>query len=133
MYFNFRYKYIIQNRILSIFVVLIISTLATYSQISLKYLNEKRTEYKAGDKIELLISLKTLPVTCKDGLDKVKIYVSGLSISEQGEWKKISTSLWQKNIKLEVLKTSKNQAKLTILRKVDKEDLYYQELFKIAL
>lgn len=133
MYFNISNKHIIRKIILSLFFLISVAVFASYGQISLKYLNEKRTEYKAGDKIELLISLKTLLVTCKDGLDKVKIYVSGLSISEQSEWKKISTSLWQKNIKLEVLKISKNQAKLTILRKVDKEDLYYQELFKIAL
>lgn len=107
-------------------------TAACYSQVQLKYSEQKKDMYRVGDRIELLVNLKTLPETCKDGLDRAKIYVSGLRIESQSDWKKISPTIWQKKIQLEVLNTSKKEAKLTILRKVDKENIFFQELFKIS-
>lgn len=119
----------IMRNIATIVLACFISTLS--AQINLKYISNKKANYQIGDRIELYISLKTNPKTCQDGMDKVKIYVSGLSIMEQSEWKKSTPLIWQKTIQLEVIEHAKDRAKLTILRKVDKEDLFYQELFTV--
>lgn len=103
-----------------------------FAQIQLKYLSAKKETYQPNDKIELLVNLKTLPETCRDGLDRAKIYVSGLTIDNQSDWKKITTTIWQKQLQLTIQNTSKKEAKLTILRKVDKENLFCQEFFKIS-
>ena len=117
-----------------LFVLLFLLGLITVaqSQIQLKYITTPKDYYLKGDHISVLINLKTLPETCKDGLDRVKIYVSGLSIVKQSEWKKTSATVWQKQIQLEVLGDTKKDAKITILRKVDKENLFFQEHFKIS-
>ena len=117
-----------------LFVLLFLLGLITVaqSQIQMKYITTPKDYYLKGDNISVLINLKTLPETCKDGLDRVKIYVSGLSILQQSDWKRISAATWQKQIRLEVVGGNRKDAKITILRKVDKENLFFQEHFKIS-
>lgn len=85
-----------------LFVLLFLLGLITVaqSQIQMKYITTPKDYYLKGDNISVLINLKTLPETCKDGLDRVKIYVSGLSILQQSDWKRISPATWQKQIRL---------------------------------
>jgi len=101
------------------------------AQIQVKYLKEKQEQYKIGDRIELSIRMKTLPETCKSGMRQAKVFASGLDIGNQTDWIEISKGLWEKKLSLLIIQNNKNCAKITIMRKVDKESLFHQELFNI--
>ncbi len=109
----------------------ICSSLIAFSQIRFNYRNEKKDAYQIGDEIDLVIQLQSQPQTCKDGMRQAKVFVSGLSIETQGDWVSPSKGLWLKQITLRVTGNDKGKAKLTVMRKVDKESLFHQETFAI--
>lgn len=84
-----------------------------------------------GDKISLNIKLKTLPETCADGLKRAKVYVAGLNIDTQTEWRRIGIGLWSKQIEATFVDNKKKAAKITITRVVDKESLFKQAEFQV--
>jgi len=101
------------------------------AQISVVNLDGKKQAYTLGETIHLRILLKSLPETCLDGMKQSKIFASCLKIKEQTPWKQVAKAQFQKEVTLEVVSNKKNVAKLTILRKVDKENLFHQETFTI--
>lgn len=101
------------------------------SQITLNYVEAKKAVYTLGDVIHLQVTMKCTPETCLSGMKQSKIFVSGLKIEKQSAWKEISKATFQKQLQLKVVKGKKDKSKLTILRKVDKESLFFQEFFPI--
>ncbi len=101
------------------------------AQIQVNYLKGKQESYRAGDKIEVLVKLKTLPETCQSGMKQAKVFVSGLEIEKQTDWTELAKGLWQKQLSLTIISNDKKSAKLTIMRKVDKESLFHQEIFPV--
>lgn len=101
------------------------------AQIQVKYIKEKKDQYNVGDEIELLVRLRSLPETCKSGMKQARLFVSGLKIESQTDWIELTKGLWQKQLSLRIISNNKKSAKLTIMRKVDKESLFYQELFPV--
>jgi hypothetical protein len=101
------------------------------AQISVVFPDSKKTAYQLGETIHVHILLKSLPETCLDGMKQSKVFVQGLKIKEQTAWKQIAKAQFLKEVTLEVLSGTKKTAKLTILRKVDKENLFHQESFPI--
>ncbi len=116
-----------------IFFLLLISFFGIYlnAQISFAYVTPKKAAYNKGDKIELNIRIKTRPETCLKGMNRVKTYVSGLKIEELTYWKELAKGIWQAKITLSVTDNKKKSAKLTVMRRVDKEDLFKQEIFSL--
>ena len=102
-----------------------------FAQIQFDYLTPKKNSYKTGDVITMNIRIKTLPETCLKGMNRVKTYVSGLKIDEISDWKELTKGLWQAKITLTVIDNKKKSAKLTVMRRVDKEDLFRQEIFSL--
>ena len=80
---------------------------------------------------ELNIIIKTRPETCTKGMKQVKIYLSGLKREKLSDWKELSKGLWTARITLSVTDKARKAGKLTIMRRVDKEDLFKQELFPL--
>lgn len=119
----------VRTKLLCLFFCFI--SLTAFSQISLNYLDAKKNSYTPGDLINLEIILKCRPETCLDGMKQTKIFVSGLEIEKQTAWKERSKGTYQKEIQLKVVKGKKKQSKLTILRKVDKESLFKQEILPV--
>lgn len=105
--------------------------LALQAQISVVYPDGKKTAYQAGESVHVHILLKSLPETCLDGMKQSKVFAQGLKIKEQTAWKQTAKAQFLKEMTLEVLSTKKKTAKLTILRKVDKENLFHQETFPL--
>lgn len=103
-----------------------------FAQIHLNYITPKKSAYRVGELIEINIQIKTNPETCLKGMNRVKTYVSGLKIEDLSPWKELSKGYWQAMIKLYVIDNKKKQAKLTVMRRVDKEDLFKQEFFKVS-
>lgn len=113
-------------------VAAILCTILTLqAQISVVFPDGKKALYTLGETIRVRILLKSLPETCLDGMKQSKIFASGLKIKEQTDWKQLAKAQFQKDLTLEVLSTKKKTARLTILRKVDKENLFHQESFPI--
>ena len=101
------------------------------AQISVVYPDGKKANYQPGETVHLHILLKSLPETCLDGMKQSKVFAQGLKIKEQTAWKQTAKAQFLKEMTLEVLSSKRKTAKLTILRKVDKENLFHQEAFPI--
>jgi hypothetical protein len=101
------------------------------AQISVVYPEGKKPAYQLGETIHLHILLKSLPETCLDGMKQSKVFPSGLKIKEQTPWKQTAKGQFIKELTLEIIPNKKKTALLTILRKVDKENLFHQETFPI--
>ncbi|MCX6309451.1 MAG: hypothetical protein NTY32_11680 [Bacteroidia bacterium] len=101
------------------------------AQISVIFPEGKKSTYTIGETIRIRLNLKSLPETCLDGMKQSKIFVSGLKIKDQTAWKQLAKAQFQKDLTLEILSAKKKTARLTILRKVDKENLFHQETFAI--
>lgn len=107
-------------------------SLSLFSQIQITYPKGKKELYNAGEKIEIIVRLKSLPETCQAGMKQAKVFVSGLAIETQSDWKELSKGFWQKQMTLSVIDNNKKSAKLTVMRKVDKESLFHQETLNVA-
>lgn len=103
------------------------------AQINVVVPEGKKPVYKLGEIIHVHIVLKSLPETCLDGMKQSKVFASGLKIKEQTAWKQGTKAQFLKELDLEVVSNKKKQAKLTILRKVDKENLFHQEVFNVLI
>jgi len=112
-------------------VMLTCYTLTATSQITVRYTDLKKDYYSVGEVIVLKIKMKCAPQTCLSGMKQTKIFVSGLQIEDQTDWQEVSKATFQKQLQLKILPGKKKESKLTILRKVDKESLFHQELFRI--
>ena len=113
------------------FILFFLSSLLCCSQIQISVTKGNKEVFRPGDKIELLIQLKTLPVTCADGMKRAKVYVSSMEIDSQTDWAQTGTAIWTKKIYLSFIETKKDEAKITVMRRVDKESLFKQLVFKI--
>lgn len=116
---------------LALIILVIISFINIQAQISIGAVKGKKESYKVGDKIDLTIKLKTLPETCADGMSRVKIYVSGMEIETQTEWVQLKPGFWTKNIRVSMVQSKKNKGVITVMRRVDKENLFQQAEFLI--
>jgi len=101
------------------------------AQISVSYPDGKKQAYALGETLHVRVLLKSLPETCLDGMKQSKVFASALNIKDQTPWKLISKGQFQKDLTLEIIPSKKKTARLTILRKVDKENLFHQETFPI--
>lgn len=115
----------------SLIVLLWSLALLVQAQISVVYPDGKKTAYRPGETVHVHILLKSLPETCLDGMKQSKVFAQGLKIKEQTAWKQVAKGQFLKEATLEMLEGKKKTAKLTILRKVDKENLFHQEAFPI--
>jgi len=107
------------------------TVLTLQAQISVVFPEGKKAVYTLGETVHLRVFLKSLPETCLDGMKQSKIFTSGLKIKEQTNWKQTAKAQFQKDMTLEVISNKKKTAKLTILRKVDKENLFHQEILTL--
>ncbi len=114
-----------------ILLILLCFSLNSTAQISFHFLQGKKSTYNVSDIIELQVQLISQPQTCKEGMKQAKIFVSGLSIESQSDWNSSTKGVWLKQIKLRIIDNGKQKAKLTVMRKVDKESLFHQEEFSI--
>jgi len=119
------------KRLFCLYVLIFGLISCSHTQIKLDYSTPKKAIYHQGDIIELDIRIKTRPETCQKGMKQVKTYLSGLKIEKMTDWRELSKGLWTAHINLSVVSTKNKSSKLTIIRRVDKEDLFRQELFTI--
>jgi len=101
------------------------------AQFSVVFPDGKKSAYSLGETVRVRVFLKSLPETCLDGMKQSKVFPSGLKIKNQTAWKQLAKAQFQKDLTLEIISNKKKTAKLTILRKVDKENLFHQETFNI--
>jgi hypothetical protein len=112
--------------------VFLCSFTSVFSQVQVKITSGEKRAYNPGDEVCLSVSVSTSPQTCKDGMNQVKFYQSGLVIKKQGVWNEIKTGVWQKDLSCIIGKNKKGYGQLTIMRRVDKQSFVYQEKFDIA-
>lgn len=113
--------------------ILLCVALSLEAQISLVFPDGKKQAYTLGETVHVHIFLKSLPETCLAGMKQSKVFASGLKIKEQTAWKQLPKAQFLKEVTLEVISNKKKVAKLTILRKVDKENLFHQESFPLLI
>jgi hypothetical protein len=107
--------------------------LTTTAQITVRFPEPKKATYAVGETVVVQVCLKCAPETCLDGMKQSKVFLSGLEIKHETDWKQLSKGVFRKNMELIFLKSKKNTAKLTLLRKSDKDDLFKQEVFFLKI
>jgi hypothetical protein len=118
------------RRLFVIWLVMLISGNA-FSQISIRYLNGKKTCYHYGDTIRIEVMMSLNPKSCLEGMKKSYIYLSGCEDILKSQWMKRANNIYQKNLALKVTGNAKNKAKLTLTRNTDKESYFRQETFNV--
>lgn len=113
------------------FVLFAWSYLLSFGQIKLEYVTAKKNGYVVGDVIDLKIALKSNTGTCLQGMKQTKIYLAGLELLSETEWKELSKGVFVKHVKIQIRESKSSTRKLTILRRVDKESLFHQEKFAL--
>lgn len=101
--------------------------IAQNANATISFTNNEKDIYSIGDTLKILIQINMPPQICSDGMQKTKIYLSGLEINKQVEWKQKNNSLWEKEMELIVHSTKKEQSKITVLRRADKGDFFIQK------
>jgi len=118
---------------LSIFVLLIIFPVFcnTDNQVQIHFIQGRKNIYKTGDKIELQVTVYVPDEICPDGMDKTKLFISGIKIVRENSWEHIKRGVWQKKLTLEIVGNKKGVAKLTVYRRADKGSFTFQERFNL--
>lgn len=111
--------------------LLLLAGFTLQAQISVTFPDGRKTAYQVGETLHLHIQLKSLPETCLDGMKQSKVFLQGFKINEQSAWAQTAKGVFVKEMTLQVLANKKKTAKLTVLRKVDKENLFHQVSFPI--
>jgi len=115
-------------RKLLILMMLLFSSVV-WSQVKFTYNDGKKEVYVVGDKVQITIEIQVPPETCADGMQKVKIFGSGLQISTLSNWIEIRKGLWSKKIECMIQPNKKTFSQLTVFNRSDKQDLVVQEKF----
>lgn len=102
-----------------------------HAQIWIKIEKGEKPVYQTGDSLQLTIQMKTVSETCKDGMRLAKVFVSSLEIVTQDDWKMLKPGFWVKHLKVKFEKSDKGIAKITVQRRVDKEQLFLQKQFTL--
>lgn len=111
--------------------IFLIACSMLHAQIWIKIDQGEKPVYQAGDSLQLTIQMKTVSETCKDGMRLAKVFVSSLEIVTQDDWKMLKPGFWVKHLKVRMEKSDKGIAKITVQRRVDKEQLFLQKNFDL--
>lgn len=87
--------------------------------------------YAINDSLKIEIKVYMPPEICLDGMELTKVYISGLSILNQEDWKHFGNGIWVKNMSLVIRQNKKNESKITVTRKADKGHFFKQKKFKV--
>jgi hypothetical protein len=108
---------------------LLFANVPVFAQVKIQVVKGSKQAYGPNDQIQVQIQAKSLPETCAAGMKLTKVFVSGFEMSSQSEWKMLAKGLWVKELQLSVLGNGAREGKLTVIRRVDKESLFKQEIF----
>ncbi len=103
----------------------------TKASAVIEVLSENKETYALGDQMELRVSITVTPEICTDGMERTKIYLSGLELAKESDWQQVSSGRWTKILSLKVVGNKKNEGKITVLRKADKGDFFIQKKIRI--
>lgn len=119
--------------LLSIFfcLLLAVQVRAQEAEVDIIGLNLTQDYCSVGDTITVKIIVTTPPQICIEGMDKAKIYLSGLSLLEEMAWQVHEDNVWTKEASYIVISNKKKKAKITVIRKADKGDFFQQKVFEI--
>jgi len=105
--------------------------LTSQAQVSYKIISGEKSVYAPNDEISIQFQLKVDPKSCQDGMEKTRIYPSGMKILNKSEWLELKKGLWQTTVKCLITGNKRGFGQLTVVRKTDKQDLFEQVKFKI--
>ncbi|MGQ1783961.1 MULTISPECIES: hypothetical protein [unclassified Saccharicrinis] len=105
---------------------------AQNAQATINFWGVKKSNYAIGDTLRIKIQVNIPPEICSDGMQKTKIYLSGLDIIEQSQWNAMDNRNWAKEMTLKVRPNKKGMGKITAFRKADKGEFFIQEKISIA-
>jgi len=114
-----------------VFACLIMLHGACFAQVEITVTQGEKSSYLLHDRFEVRVVAHTNLETCLDGMNHTKVFVSGLEIENQTPWTPIKKGLWQKILHLVVIAEDATDAKVTVLRRVDKEQLFQQKYFQV--
>ncbi len=113
----------ILSRIFVCLTVFMVTQDNLYAQIDFKIEKGMKPAYAIGDTVVLLVKVKVNPKTCTDGMSRTKNFLSGLKITEKGNWQETIKGVWLNRYRLVTESNKKGMGQFTISRRTDKDNL----------
>lgn len=92
--------------------------------ITFSIAGNKKETYKAGDELVIEVQVKLIHRQCKVEMKDTKFTYEGLKIDGATDWTETQTGVYTRKIKAKVVSDSLKQAKLTVVRKCNKDGGY---------
>ncbi len=75
--------------------------------------------YALGDSLSVILVASQQSESCESGVQKTRIFCKGLKLLSETQWEAQNDNSWQKEIQLDVRKSSTDNAQLTAFRQTD--------------
>lgn len=101
------------------------------AQITIVLKDKENKIFAPCDTVRTRVMIRSLPETCKDGMKRTKIFVSGMEVIDKTEWKQTGKGLFEKDLTLKIHEKETVKPKLTVRRKTDKEEYFKQLILNV--
>ncbi|MEA3495978.1 MAG: hypothetical protein U9R42_08080 [Bacteroidota bacterium] len=94
---------------------------ANACEIEIEIVQGEKEIYKVGDIIVVKVIVTLTHRSCPISIKKTKFEMNGLKVVGATDWKQNSTMVFERKLKIEVLKTKDNKMQLSAIRTCDKD------------
>lgn len=105
--------------ILSLFSIMAIAS-SLACNITITTSGEKQA-YKVGEEVLINVQVKLIHHNCERAIKDTKFTYEGLKIISATEWKEVSPGTFTRQVKAQIIESSKAEAKLTAQRTCDRD------------
>lgn len=109
-----------------IMVVCSVQLSAQNQTASLTIVEGERNVYSVGDSLTILASAVLPSTMCEHGMEKCRIFLSGLKMFKEEGWAKKDNNVWTNRYKICILNNSKSESKITVMRKSEGGEFFAQ-------
>lgn len=110
--------------ILSLFFGVLSFQEAKACEIEFEIIENEQEEYEVGDVLTLKVVVTLTHRSCPIAMKNTKFNLTGLKLVTAEDWVQISTMVWERTIKVEVVGKSKGKLIISAVRECDKDGGY---------
>ncbi|MEI7595405.1 MAG: hypothetical protein WCK02_06625 [Bacteroidota bacterium] len=98
-------------------ILVITSAVSSYAcEFRFEIVSEQKTTYKIGDEVIVKVKLIAFHPFCAEDLKNVKFTTEGVDVLGTTDWQLVSTSVYERKVKMRITGTATGEAKLTATR-----------------
>jgi hypothetical protein len=94
---------------------------ASACEIEFEVVENQKEVYNEGDIIVIKVTVTLTHRSCPIGMDQTKFTMTGLEVLGATDWTQLSTMVWERKVKVKVLKTKNGNLVFNAVRTCDKD------------